>query len=99
MVYRDFKDLARRTASDKVLHNRTFNIAKNPKYGGYQRGLASMIWKFFDKKFSWRSGFSIKQNQHIAEELHKPIIKKSKNIKYIHHLKTIFWVLILQIRN
>ena len=52
MVYRDFKDLARRTASDKVLHNRTFNIAKNPKCGGYQRGLASMVWKFFDKKFS-----------------------------------------------
>ena len=41
MAYGDFKDLARRTASDTVLGDKTFNIAKNPKYDGYQRGLAS----------------------------------------------------------
>ena len=46
----DFKDLARKTASDKVLRGKVFNIAKNPKYDGYQRGLTSMIYKFFDKK-------------------------------------------------
>ena len=45
--YRDFKDLAKRTASDKVLRDKAFNIAKNPKYDGYQRGLASMVYKFF----------------------------------------------------
>ena len=50
MAYGDFKDLARRTASDKVLRDKAFNIAKNPKYDGYQRGLASMFYKFFDKK-------------------------------------------------
>ena len=50
MAYGDFKDLARRTASDKVLRNKVFNIAKNPKYNGYQRGLASMVYTFFDKK-------------------------------------------------
>ena len=50
MVYRDFKDLIRRTASDKILCNKAFNIAKNPKYDGHQRGLASMVYKFFDKK-------------------------------------------------
>ena len=50
MAYGDFKDLARRTASDKVLRDKAFNIAKNPKYGGYQRGLAFMVYKFFDKK-------------------------------------------------
>ena len=50
MAYGDFKDLARRTASDKVLRDKAFNIAKNPKYDGYQRGLASMVYKFFDKK-------------------------------------------------
>ena len=50
MANGDFKDLARRTASDKVLRNKAFNIAKNPKYDGYQRGLASMVYKFFDKK-------------------------------------------------
>ena len=50
MAYGDFKDLARRTASDKVLRGKAFSIAKNPKYDGYQRGLASMVYKFFDKK-------------------------------------------------
>ena len=49
MVYADFKDLTRRTASDKILHDKAFNIAKNSKYDGYQRGLASMVYKFFDK--------------------------------------------------
>ena len=50
MAYGDFKDLARRTASDKILRDKAFNIAKNPKYDEYQRGLASMVYKFFDKK-------------------------------------------------
>ena len=50
MAYGDFKDLAKRTASDKVLRDKAFNIVKNPKYDGYQRGLASMVYKFFDKK-------------------------------------------------
>ena len=50
MAYGDFKDIARRTASDKVLRDKAFNIAKNPKYDGYQRGLASMVYKYFDKK-------------------------------------------------
>ena len=50
MTYGDFKDLKRRTASDKVLRDKAFNIAKNPKYDGYQRELASMVYKFFDKK-------------------------------------------------
>ena len=42
MAYGDFKDLARTIASDKVLRDKAFNIAKNPKYDGYQRGFASM---------------------------------------------------------
>ena len=52
MAYGDFKDLKRRTFSDKVLRDKAFNIAKNSKYDGYQRGLASMVYKFFDKKSS-----------------------------------------------
>ena len=79
MAYRDFKDLARRTASDKVLRDKAFNIAKNPKYDGYQRGLASVVYKFFNKKPASGSGVAnneIKQNLQLAEELHKPIIKK-----------------------
>ena len=58
MAYGDFKDLARRTASDKVLRDKAFNIVKNPKYDGYQRGLGSMVYKYFDKK-SKRSGVNI----------------------------------------
>ena len=48
MAYGDFKDLNRRTFADKVLHGKAFNIAKNPKYDGYQRGRASVVYKFFD---------------------------------------------------
>ena len=50
MAYGDLKDLARRTVSDKVLSNKAFNIAKTPKYDGFQRGLASVVYKFFKKK-------------------------------------------------
>ena len=74
MAYRDFKDLARRTASDKVLRDIAFNIAKNPKCDGYQRGLASMFYKFFDKK-SAGSSFNMHTNNErplgLAKELHK----------------------------
>ena len=50
MGYGDFKDLNRRTDDDKVLREKAFNIAKNPKYDGYKRGLTSMVYKCFDKK-------------------------------------------------
>ena len=50
MAYEEFKNLTRRTMSDKILRDKAFNIAKNPKYNGYQRGLALMVYKFFDKK-------------------------------------------------
>ena len=50
MAYGDFKDLKRRTHSDKVLKNKAFEISKNPRYNGYERELASMVYKFFDKK-------------------------------------------------
>ena len=50
MAYGDFKDLAKRTDSDKVLKDKAFEIAKNLKYDGYQIGLASMVYKCFDKK-------------------------------------------------
>ena len=50
MAYGDFKDLTRRRTSDKILCYKAFNIAKDPKCDGYQHGLASMVYKFFDKK-------------------------------------------------
>ena len=77
MAYGDFKKLARRTASDKTLRDKAFNIAKNPKHDGYQRGLASMVYKFCEKK-SKGSGVTnneIKQNLQLAKALHKPIIR------------------------
>ena len=52
MAYGDFKDLTRRTASDKILRHKVFNTAKNPKYDAYKRELDSTIYKFFDKKTS-----------------------------------------------
>ena len=50
MAYGDFKDLYRRIFADKLLHDKAFHIAKDPKYDGYHRGLASMVYKFLDKK-------------------------------------------------
>ena len=77
MAYGYFKDLARRTASDKVLRDKAFNIGKNPKYVRYQRGLASMVYKFFDTK-SLGSGVNMQamSNEQLAKELHKRIIRK-----------------------
>ena len=78
VAYRDFEDFKRRTASDKMLRGKACNIAKNPKYDGYQRGLASMVYKFFDKKSTGSSiaNNEIKQNLQLAKELRKPIIRK-----------------------
>ena len=71
LVYRDFKYLTKRTVPDKTLSDKGFNIAKNPKYDGYQCGLASMVYNFFDKK---TSGITVKSenisNKKLAEELH-----------------------------
>ena len=72
---RDSKDLAKRTTSDRILRSKVFNIAKTPKYYGYQRSLASMVYIFFNKK---TSGGAMKflPNQQLANELHKPMNKK-----------------------
>ena len=78
MAYGDFKYLTRITASNKFLRDKAFNIAKNPKYDGYQRRLASIVYKFFDKKSASGSGVAnnkIKQNLQLRDELHKPIIR------------------------
>ena len=94
MAYGKTKDLVKRTQSDKVLKDKAFKIASDPKYDGYQRGLASMVYKFFDKKSSG-SGIANEPNYQLANELHKPIIKKlKKKEKFIHFLETIFGVLI-----
>ena len=79
MTYGKSKYLAKRTQSDKVLRDKAFKIASDPKYDGYQRGLASMVYKFFDKKStllnkSSGSGITNEPNYQLVSELHKPII-------------------------
>ena len=75
MAYGKSKDFARRAQSDKVLRDKAFKFASDPKYDGYQRGLASMVFKFFDIKSSG-SGITNGSNHQLANELHKLIIKK-----------------------
>ena len=82
MTYRDFKNLPRKTTSDKVVRDKAFNFAKNSKYVGYQRGLAAKIYKFFVKNSSGANISSgaikseIMSNKQLAEKLHKPINRK-----------------------
>ena len=86
----DHKDLINRTEADKVLRDKAYDIASNPEYDGYQRGVASMVYKFFDKKSTAepssleRTGSGFKKlkdttkpsSSILADELHKPIIRK-----------------------
>ena len=90
-AYADNKDLINRTNADKVLKDKAYNIASNPEYDGYQRGLASMVYKFFDKK-SMGSGINTAKpsSSILADELHKPVLKNLKKEKYIHNLKIIY---------
>ena len=90
MAYGKSKDLIKRTQSDKVLKDKAFKIANNPNYDGYQRGLASMVYKFFDKK-SKGSGIINEPNYQLANELHKPIIGKLKKRKVYSFFKDNIW--------
>ena len=91
-AYSDSKDLVKRTQSDKVLKEKAFAIANNPKYDGYQRGLASMVYTFFDKK-SKGNGIKndTKENQQLANVLHKSIIRKFKKRKVYSSFKDNIW--------
>ena len=75
MAYGKTKDLVKRTQSDKVLKDKAFKIVSDPKYDGYQRGLASMVYKFFVKK-SKGSGIINEPIYQLANKLHKTIIRK-----------------------
>ena len=94
-------DLPRRIASDKVLRDRAFNIAKKPKQDEYQKGIVFIVYNFFDKKFALLADksaacSSIKNisNEKLAEELDKPIIRKFEQRKLLSSFKEIFGVLI-----
>ena len=90
MAYGKSKDLAKRTESDKVLRDKAFKIVSDPIYDGYQRGLASMVYKFFDKTSSG-SGIANEPNYQLANELHKPIIKKFKKRKVYSSFRDNIW--------
>ena len=91
-TYGKCKDLERRTQSDRVLKDKAFAIANNSKYNGYQRGLASMVYKFFNMKLKG-TGIKniIKKNQQLANELHKPIIRKFEKRKVYSFFKDNIW--------
>ena len=80
-AYADNKYLLNRTRADKILRNKAYSIASNPQYDGYQRGLSSMVYKFFDSKVAspdkttMGSGIN-NESLKLADELHKPIIRK-----------------------
>ena len=90
MAYGKSKDLARRTQPDKVLRDKCFEIASILKYDGYQRGLASMVYKFFYKK-SAGSGVTTFPNYQLATELHRQIIKKIKKRKIYSSFRDNIW--------
>ena len=76
MAYGKYKGLTKRRESDKVLRDKAFEIARNLKYDGYQRGLTSMVFKFFNKKSKGSGIKSMSNQQQFAKELHKPIINE-----------------------
>ena len=93
-AYADYKDLINRTKSDKVLRDKVYNIASNPKYDGYQRGLAGMVYKFFNKK-SMGNGIAKDTTKSssliLADEVHKPVIKKFNKRKVYSKFKDNIW--------
>ena len=90
MAYGKSKDLTKRTQSDKVLRDKAFKIASDPKYDGYQRGLASMVYKFFDKK-SGGSGVAAEPSYQFAYELYRQIIRKFKKRKVYLSFRDDIW--------
>ena len=89
-AYADHKDLINRTEADKVLKDKAYDIASNPEYDGYQRGLASMVYKFFDSKVAG-GGFKKPSSSILADELHKPINRKFNKRKVYSQFKNNIW--------
>ena len=113
-AYAKYKDVENRLISDQKLRNSAYDIASNPKYDGYQRGLASMVYKFFDSKVAPLDKKSMsgkgnakptaepsalarsslertRNNKILAEELHKPVIKKFNKRKVYSQFKDNIW--------
>ena len=93
MAYGKSKDLAQKTQSDKVLRGKALKIESDPKYDGYQRGLTSMLYKFFDKK-SCGSSVATEPSYQLANGLHKQILESLKGEKLFNLLEARFGVLV-----
>ena len=96
MAYGKSKGLTKRTQSDNVLRDKAFKFASDPKYDGYQRGLASMVYKLFDRKSgslnkSSGGGISNESNHQLANEFHKPVIRKFKKGKIYSSFRDDIW--------
>ena len=91
MAYGKTKDLIKRTQSDKVLKDKAFKTANNPEYDRYQRGLASMVYNFFYKKFKGSGIVTNEPNYQLANELNKPIIRKFKKRKIYSSFRDNIW--------
>ena len=96
MAYGKSEDLIKRTQSDKVLKDKAFKIANIPNYDGYQRGLASVVYNFFDKNSasldkSKGSGIINELNYQLANELHESIIRKFKKRNVYSSFKDNIW--------
>ena len=90
MAYGKSNDLAKKTQSDKVLRDKAFKIVSDPKYEGYQRGLASIFYNFFDRKSSG-SGIDVEPNYWLVNELCRQIIRKSKIRKFYSSFRDGIW--------
>ena len=91
-AYADHKDLINRTKSDKVLRDKAYDITSNPEYDGYQRGFVSMVYKCFDKKSMGSGVKKLKDSSSIlADERHKPVIKKFNKKNLYSQLKDNIW--------
>ena len=90
-AYADNKDLINRTRRDKVLRDKAYDIASNPEYDGYQRGLASMVYKFFDKKTMESGAVEPNESLKLGDEVHKPIIRKFNKRKVYSSCKDNIW--------
>ena len=87
MAYGDFKDLTRRTSSDKFLREKAFNITKNPKYDGYQGGLASMVCKFLiEKLLAMVLKIKTCQTSNSQKNYAKQSLKNLRKVRHIHLL-------------
>ena len=89
-AYSDSEYLAKRTVSDKILQDRSYEIAINVKYDGFQRVLGSIVYNFFEKKLGAET--KVSANEELAQESHEPVFQKFKRKKVYVRFNDNIWV-------